>query len=169
MKTEKATKELCRRLTREIGNGYLINDEGREVRVYHRSGKRRGMCCATYLGSPEETAHALAATIAAHKAARKPMTKESVRESLECFHMALSHYVYGDPSVPGAEALKRDAESGLNGGRGYFADYDIPRRMKVILLDRCRKAIASVRYGVGTDSEGGYYNSCTVSDTVRIA
>ena len=170
MKNVKATKDLCRELTRQLGNDFCIEDEGREMRVYHKSAKRRGMCCASYLADHVETAHALAAVLAAHKAANVPLTKDSIKEALDCFSMAVSHYVYGSPSEPASEVLAHDARAKLAmGGRGYFEAYDIPRKMKVVLLNRCRKGFASISRGVGTDSEGCVYNSCRFSEIVKVA
>lgn len=170
MSNEKSTKALCRDLASKLGNGYQIEDEGREMRLYHRSGKRRGMCCATYLSEPAEMAHAIAAVLAAHKAARKPLTKETISASFDCFSMAMSHYAYGDPSRPAEYVLKRDAESKLAmGGRGYFEGYNITHKMKVVLLDRCRHSIAEVRWGVSTDGEGCSYNSVTIKDPAAVA
>ena len=169
MKKVKITKELCKELTKELGNGYCIDDEGREMRLYHRSAKRNGLCFATYLADATETAHAIEAVIAAHKKMGVEMTKETIQECFSCFGMAVSHYVYGSPSVSAAKVLADDKKAKLAMGRGYFEGYNIPHGMKIVILNRCRKAFAEIKSGVWTDCEGGSYNSCKFCDFLKVA
>ena len=169
MKKVKATKELCMELVKRLGADYRINDEGREMRLYHKTAKRGHLCFATYLADPVDTAHAITAVLAAIKAGGVEPTKDVVTDCFNCYSMAVSHYVYGSPATPATEVLKSDLKWRTNGGRGYFEDYNISRKMKVILLNRCRKAFAEVKYGVGTDNEGNSYNSCRFKDYVAVA
>lgn len=170
MNDENKTKDLCRDLASKLGNGYEIADEGYEMRVFNRTGRRRKIYCGGYRAKPAELAHAIAAVLAAHKAARKPLTIATIADSFDCFSMAMSHYAYGDPSSPAEYVLKRDAETKLAmGGRGYFEAYEITQKMKVVILDRCRHSIADVRLGVSTDSEGCSYNSVTIKDPAAVA
>lgn len=170
MENEKATKDLCRDIASKLGNGYEIDEVGYDMRIFNTAKKRRGMCCGIYTARPVEMAHAIAAVLAAHKAARKPLTKESIKECFDCFSMAMSHYAYGDPSRPAEYVLKRDAETKLAmGGRGYFEAYNITHKMKVVILDSCRHSIAEVHWGVSTDGDGCSYNSVTIKDPAAVA
>ena len=97
-------------------------------------------------------------------------TKSTIEESFSCFRMAVSHYAYGSPSVSAAKVLMEDKRAKLAmGGCGYFEGYNIPHGMKIVLLNRCRKAFAEIKRDVGTDREGVSYNSCTFCDFLKVA
>ena len=169
MKKVKATKELCKELTEKLGCDFYISDEGSSLRLYHKSAKRGHLCFATYLSDPVGMAHAISAVLAALKVGGMKPTKETINDCFNCYSMAVSHYVYGSPSTPATQVLASDKKWHTNCGRGYFDDYKITRKMKVVILNRCRKSFASISYGVGTDCEGCSYNSCRFRDYVNVA
>ena len=129
----------------------VAKDDGRWVRVYRNP--RRSEFENVLFDDEKEARHFVNA-MTKMRPYYKRWNYDTINQSKSLWDMGVSLYTYH-------YTLEASGESIIEKEKDHYLKnhYNLPKRLKIALLDAIREGINNISCGTFTDSEGGSYNS----------